>query len=123
MISVRIFSMHVISTKKTMKSAKDEVGFGDSGELTGAVGDVFKAFCGRDLPSLEAAEDAVLSAARDIFASSFGRFFVTTRHPATGASYHVTVAFLSDDFRNAVAESAYQSLRCVHNNIPINSRT
>ena len=115
--------MHAISTKETIESSQDEVGFGESGELAGAVSDVFKMFCGRDLPSLEATEDAVLSAAREIFTSSFGRFFATTRHPATGASYHVTVAFLSDDFRNAVAESAYQSLRCVHNNIPINSRT
>ena len=89
---------------------KDEIWSRKIGELAGDVADVLRASCVGGDAALESTDEIVADVASEILAGRFHDFVVITRHIATGATYHVTAAFLFDEFRGALTTAAHQRL-------------
>ncbi len=93
-----------------MVLSENEIRGSESGQLSRVVADILRMFRGSAEPSLEVVNRVVCDAALQISQGHTPDLFRVTRHPALGATYHLTAAFLPNKFRNLVTSAAYERL-------------
>ena len=90
-------------------SLKDEVWGARALAVATDVAEMLRGCCGTGGGVSEVVQDL----AANLLDSESPSFIRVTRHPAPGATYHVTATFLEDKFREDLAAAAHERLGCV----------